>query len=102
MDSLGMCFVLNLDDLASDLGFLGDVWNCEKVGKFYAALKSMEDPEAYSDGELKLNLDSLKHFSKELNRIPAIVYKVAQFMLMLLLPLAALSPFFLEASAEVD
>lgn len=51
MDSLGLAFVLNIDDLSSDLGFLGDVWDPSRVGKFYAGLNSCISIEDAEDSE---------------------------------------------------
>jgi len=100
MDSLGLAFVLNIDDLSSDLGFLGDVWTPSKVGKFYAGMAEcmrIDDTEESDDvDEDHLNV------AKQMNRIPQILYSVAQVMLMLMLPVALVTPFFLKSSAEVD
>merc|ERR1712106_960157 len=98
MDSLGLAFVLNIDDLSSDLGFLGDVWDATKVGKFYAGLNlcmSADVEGAEEAGELIA-------IAEQLNRIPHMMYSLAQFSLMLLLPVAFVTPFFLQSSAEVD
>mmetsp|Transcript_44567 Transcript_44567/g.105629 ORF Transcript_44567/g.105629 Transcript_44567/m.105629 type:complete len:410 (+) Transcript_44567:85-1314(+) len=38
LDALGLAFLQNIDDIASDFGFLGGVWDDKRVGLFYAAL----------------------------------------------------------------
>lgn len=104
MDSLGLAFVLSLDDVASDLGFLGDVWNSSRVGRFYACLAQYnentkgDDEDADSDDE---QMD-FAAASKKLNRIPMFFYSTAQCFLMIMLPFALISPFCLMHSAEID
>lgn len=53
MDALALTFILSIDDIASDLGFLGGVWDPAKVGRFYDKLDKLrvlppdpDDPDA--------------------------------------------------------
>merc|ERR1712098_729962 len=40
MDALSLAFLQSIDDLTSDLGFLGPVWDSAKVGAFYGELRN--------------------------------------------------------------
>eukprot|EP00928_Gymnodinium_smaydae_P087696 TRINITY_DN71929_c0_g1_i1.p1 TRINITY_DN71929_c0_g1~~TRINITY_DN71929_c0_g1_i1.p1 ORF type:complete len:364 (-),score=55.53 TRINITY_DN71929_c0_g1_i1:256-1347(-) len=112
MDSLSLAFVLNIDDLSSDLGFLGDVWDAAKVGKFVHVLKhttaaAAVDPESQSssgeDGDLNHSVAQMEHAIRErFIKVPVIIYSVTKVLLMLLLPFAMLSPFFVQTAAKLD
>lgn len=103
-DSLSLAFVLNIDDLSSDLGFLGDVWDANKIGKFLNIMRRSEelfayDEESPDDEALEvLAKTALDNFIK----IPLYIYSVTQYLLLSMLPFALCAPFFVHAKAAVD
>jgi succinate dehydrogenase/fumarate reductase cytochrome b subunit len=99
MDSLGMAFVMSIDDLASDLGFLSDVWEKDRLGQFYQGLKDLEAMDAEECGsDSDLDAEVQKTFLK----CTFCIYTVGRIILMMLIPLALISPFVIHSSAMFD
>eukprot|EP00927_Polykrikos_kofoidii_P005016 TRINITY_DN11996_c0_g2_i1.p1 TRINITY_DN11996_c0_g2~~TRINITY_DN11996_c0_g2_i1.p1 ORF type:complete len:342 (+),score=65.86 TRINITY_DN11996_c0_g2_i1:83-1108(+) len=99
MDSLGMAFVMTIDDLASDFGFLNDVWDKEKFGQFYLGLMDLEAKDAEESGS-DSSLDG--HVQKTILKCTFCIYTVGRIILMMLIPLVLISPFVIQSSAKFD
>eukprot|EP00927_Polykrikos_kofoidii_P005018 TRINITY_DN11996_c0_g2_i4.p1 TRINITY_DN11996_c0_g2~~TRINITY_DN11996_c0_g2_i4.p1 ORF type:complete len:343 (+),score=64.60 TRINITY_DN11996_c0_g2_i4:83-1111(+) len=99
MDSLGMAFVMTIDDLASDFGFLGDVWDKERLGQFYQGLMDLEAMDAEASGsDSSLDVKVQKTFLKCI----FCIYTVGRIILMMLIPLVLISPFVIQSAAKFD
>lgn len=124
-DALSLTFVLSIDDIASELGFLGDVWSDEKMGVFYKALDdsgafqkagvpSEETeklvaaaalPRAHSravslDDEYDEEFSHLTCQERMLNKGPQAIYRCTKCVLMVLMVIAIPSPFFFASEAK--
>mmetsp|Transcript_28307 Transcript_28307/g.65479 ORF Transcript_28307/g.65479 Transcript_28307/m.65479 type:complete len:399 (+) Transcript_28307:82-1278(+) len=123
LDALSLAFLNNIDDIASDLGFLGGVWDDQRVGVFYDALdkegvfRECGDPDPNDKGadrkgwlEKDLpseddDLSSVVHKAHDVAtntfaEIPHVLYFVTQAILVVLLFVAIPSPFLFASAAE--
>mmetsp|Transcript_24654 Transcript_24654/g.57246 ORF Transcript_24654/g.57246 Transcript_24654/m.57246 type:complete len:433 (+) Transcript_24654:127-1425(+) len=128
LDSLSLAFLNNIDDIASDLGFLGGVWDDQRVGDFYAALgeegvyRDCNDPDPDdkegvakadnmmkqltrdfpgADDDLMSGIHKAEHMADDcLGSIPHCIYICTRGWLVLLLMVAVPSPFIFASSAK--
>jgi hypothetical protein len=110
-DSLAMAFLLNLDDIASDLGFLGMIWSEGKVGGLYHNLKNdglfaeaglgpvrkIDESDA-SDSDDDDEDDSAL-LTNPLVRIPACTYALAKNLLLFLIVVTFVAPILIKSEA---
>jgi len=131
MDALAIAFILSIDDIASQLGFLSNVWDSQKVGRFYdemekrgllppeqskEAAKDESDDDSERDAstmnsESDEDVDAVQRLGKgfrgaagevELIRWPSRIYTCTKCCLFILLILALPTPLYLTTGAEKD
>mmetsp|Transcript_41819 Transcript_41819/g.75934 ORF Transcript_41819/g.75934 Transcript_41819/m.75934 type:complete len:402 (-) Transcript_41819:110-1315(-) len=126
LDALSLAFLNNIDDIASDLGFLGGVWDDQRVGSFYDALdkegvfrdcgdpdpndKEASDQKGWLERDMLSeddDLGSVVHKAGDaatntFAHIPHVLYFITQSLLVLLLLFAIPSPFIFASKAKSE
>lgn len=111
-DAMSLAFLLKIDDLSSDFGFLGAVWDSDKVGAFYSDLERngfFEEPQKHEHHHKKEDaLQAVRKSAVRMERmaentlyvVPQYTYKGTQYALLLLLFLATFAPLLFENKAK--
>jgi len=129
MDALGLVFLLRIDDVAGEIGFLGGVWDSRRVGQLYDQLRSAkifdrcgcsdprdlpppeEDASSEAEGDEAIaaggplrrpgavEAELLRRVQQVPRQVPRLLFLIAKGILLMLLFLALPSPFLFASKA---